>query len=34
MDANNEKKILVQDSITITQKHEPEKQAELGDLWV
>lgn len=33
MDADNEKKILVEDSTT-TQKDEPEKQAELGDLWV
>jgi ATP-binding cassette subfamily B (MDR/TAP) protein 1 len=34
MDADNEKKILVEDSTTTTQKDEPEKQAELGDLWV
>lgn len=35
MDAENEKKILVEDSTTTTtQKDEPEKQAELGDLWV
>jgi ATP-binding cassette subfamily B (MDR/TAP) protein 1 len=34
MDADNEKKILVEDSATTTQKDEPEKQAELGDLWV
>ncbi|KAF4441611.1 multidrug resistance [Fusarium acutatum] len=33
MDADNEKKILVEDSTTTTQKDEPEKQAELGDLW-
>ncbi|KAF4438417.1 hypothetical protein F53441_12805 [Fusarium austroafricanum] len=34
MDEENEKKILVEDSTTTTtQKDEPEKQAELGDLW-
>ncbi|KAF5988022.1 major facilitator family transporter protein [Fusarium bulbicola] len=33
MDANNEKKILVEDLTTTTQNDEPEKQAELGDLW-
>jgi ATP-binding cassette, subfamily B (MDR/TAP), member 1 len=34
MDAENEKKILVEDSTTTTQKDEAEKPAELGDLWV